>query len=119
MTGPLPPQPAAELRAPFTTTTHRGASGIVCLAAAGEVDLDTSGVLHEAIRDVLSVDGVTELVVDLDAVTFLDAAGISALLTAQQQAAQSAVGYRIVNPHGIVHRVLDITGTLALLTPTR
>ena len=115
MTGRPPQRQAADPSAPLRVTAHRGGDGLVCLAVAGEVDRDTSAALQEAIIDALHVDGV-RLVVDLDTTTFLAAAGITALLTGQQTAARRGVGYRVVNPHDIVYRVLDITDTLNLLT---
>jgi anti-anti-sigma factor len=82
----------------------------------GEVDTATSSALCDAVLHALHVETVRELIVDLDAVTLLAAAGITALLAGQQTAARRGVGYRIANPHGIVHRVLDITDPLNPLT---
>ncbi len=52
----------------------------------------------------------------LDAVALPDATGITVLLGGLQAAGRRGIGYRIVNPHGIVYRVLNLTDTLILLT---
>lgn len=54
----------------------------------GEKDQETSRALREVILDALRGDGLQQLLVVLDAVTFLSAAGITALLAGQRQAAR-------------------------------
>ena len=116
MTGRRPPRQAAGSGAPLTVIAHYGGAGLICLAVTGEVDMATSGALRDAVLGALRVEGVRELVVDLHAVTFLAAVGITALLAGQWTAARCGVGYRVVNPRGIVYRVLDVTDTLSPLT---
>ena len=90
--------------------------GVLCLAVAGEVDIATSGQLDAAIRESIDAGNVTQLLVDLDQVTFLDSTGIQALLDGRDRATEHAIAFRVMNPHGVVRRSLEITGLLAILT---
>jgi len=82
----------------------------------GEVELSTSDTLRELILNALDADDLHELVIDLDQVAFMDSTGIAALIAGRDAAIQRGIGYRIINPQRMVHRVLAITGTLAPLT---
>jgi hypothetical protein len=56
------------------------------------------------------------VVVDLARVTFLDCAGIGALVVGRNTAVSRGRGYAVVNPHREVRRVLQLTGVLTVLT---
>ena len=90
--------------------------GLVRLAVAGEIDLDTADALTEAVDRVLATDRPAEVVVDLAEVTLCDSIGIDALLRARAAAAAQAVHLVVINPRGIVRRALDVTGTRDRLT---
>jgi anti-anti-sigma factor len=90
--------------------------GVVRLALAGEVDLATSGALRAVIRDSLHDERVTELIVDLGQVTFLDCAGISALVAGYHTATERNQNYAVVNARRRVRRVLDLTGVRVTLS---
>jgi anti-anti-sigma factor len=60
--------------------------GVLRLDVAGEVDLAVADDLREAIDKALAGDRAAELIIDFGAVTFLDSAGISALLAGRAQA---------------------------------
>jgi anti-anti-sigma factor len=102
--------------APFTVTKHLVNDGLIRLAVAGEVDLSTSEALRHIIVNALTVDRVAELIVDLDAVTFMDSSAIAALVQGRATALEYGTTYRVINPCGRVHRVLHITGALDALT---
>lgn len=77
--------------------------------------------MHDQLRDALTValraSPTAELVVDLAATTFLEARGVGVLVHAQHQARRAGRHLRITNPqHPTVRRVLDLTGTLRVLT---
>ncbi len=94
---------------------HRHGDGSVQLAVAGEVDTDTADQLVQAVRNILSADS-HRIVVDLTSVTFLDSSGIRALLTARRIAGEHGAALTVTGVHGIVHRVLTLTGLLDLLS---
>lgn len=86
-----------------------GGDGATVLVVAGEVDMSTVQPLRSAIVDVLD-RGAPELVVDLDAVTFLDSTGISVLVLGRRTATGTGTRYRVVNARDMVARVLEVTG---------
>jgi anti-anti-sigma factor len=80
------------------------------VTVVGEVDLATAPALRTALLRLLADHHPTALVVDLDAVTFLDCAGLSALVAARNAAIGTGRQVRVTNPQPIVRRVLDLTG---------
>jgi len=80
------------------------------VAVSGEVDLATAEVLRDRLLDVLRDEAPTMLRVDLAAVTFLDCAGISALVAVHNAAVRTGRQMRVTHTQPIVRRVLDLTG---------
>jgi anti-anti-sigma factor len=87
----------------------------VTLAPDGEVDLGVADALGSAIRDTTGA-GRVDVVVDLARVTFLDCAGVGALVAGRNTARSRGCGYTVANPQGQVRRVLELTGVLTVLT---
>jgi len=79
------------------------------VTAAGELDLATAPALTAALRGLASSGGL--VTIDLRAVTFLDVAGLHALLEAQRVVRRKDRRLRILGPSGEAARVLDLTGT--------
>ncbi len=100
----------------FSTTQRTVNDGVLRLAISGEVDISTADFLTDAITNVIVAGHVAELIIDLDQVTYLDSTGISALIRGHHLAAAFGIAYLVSNPHDMVHKVLDITGVLGLLT---
>jgi anti-sigma B factor antagonist len=81
----------------------------------GEVDLSASGHLYDVLGDALAQSlGTVE--VDLRGLQFLDCSGITALLRARDDARRSGQVLFVSRPRGTVRLVLELTGTLSLLT---
>ena len=95
---------------------HVTVDGVLCLAVAGEVDIATSARLDVAISESVDAGDLTQVLVDLDQVTFLDSTGIQVLLDGRNRATERGLAFRVLNPHGVVTRTLAITGVLRLLT---
>ena len=81
----------------------------------GELDLDGTDKATEALVGHAGT-GITAVVVDASALTFLDSSGLRVLLQAREQLEASDVTMSIENATGPVHRVLEMTGTLELLS---
>ena len=96
-------------------TATRGENGVVVLAVAGELTLDTADGLAAAIATALAGPAFTCLVVDLAQVTFLDMAALSTLLRGHAAALRSGLSLRIARPRPLVRRVLQLTETYGLL----
>jgi anti-anti-sigma factor len=88
----------------------------VRVAVVGEVDLATAPAFRERLLSVLHDYTPAVLDVDLGGVTFLDCAGIGALVGVRNAAVQAGRRIRVTHPQPFVRRVLDVTGLLAVLT---
>jgi anti-anti-sigma factor len=75
----------------------------------GDLDVDTAPAAIEAIRRALALQPA-RIVIDLDAVTFLDSTGIHAIVTGYHDAVQFGVGFAIGPAPPRVARVLELTG---------
>jgi anti-sigma B factor antagonist len=100
----------------FDVRAHAATAGVTRLEFVGEIDIAVVGQVSDAIRQALTDATTAELVIDLDAVTFLDSTGIGAFMTGRLLAQERAVTYRLVNVRGPVERVLSLTGVLTVLT---
>jgi anti-anti-sigma factor len=87
----------------------------VVLSVRGEIDLSVSADLLSTIVCAGSESEVPRVLVDLDAVTFMDSSGISALVHAHQQLADRGVVLQIVGGPAQIRTVLSITGVEDLL----
>lgn len=86
------------------------------VSVIGEVDLATASVLRDQLLGVLHDYGPDVLDVDLGGVTFLDCAGVGALVGVRNAAVQAGRQIRVAHPQPIVRRILEVTGLLGILT---
>ncbi|MFI5497308.1 STAS domain-containing protein [Actinoplanes sp. NPDC051859] len=86
---------------------------------AGELDSTAAGKLRDVLIDVVDARAAARILVDLDKVTFIDAAAISAILDGYLVAHHAGVALRLTNARGIVHHVFTALGMLALFIPDR
>lgn len=91
--------------------------GVVVVAVAGEIDTAAAPALQNAL-----LDGAREhpdhLVVDLRAVTFFGAAGVTVLVGARRWAADGAFALHLtgVTDNRLVRKVLELSDLTALFT---
>ena len=85
-------------------------AGAVTLSLAGDLDADASAALDVLIINAVGQGGVRNLIVDLRGVSFLDAAGVRALIGARQAALRHGAALHLTNAKGIVLQVLRIVG---------
>ncbi|HXT89421.1 MAG TPA: STAS domain-containing protein [Trebonia sp.] len=88
-------------------TTWSGQTAVI--AAAGEIDLTNAESLRDALLSALNA-GASCLVVDLTATTFLDSAGVTALVRASRRASVSDAVLRLAVTAPAVLRVLNLVG---------
>jgi anti-sigma B factor antagonist len=101
----------AEPPPPGLDILRRVVDGTLVVAVTGEVDLDTARLLHTAITAAIDRSGGGPCVVDLTAVTFLDSAGLTALLQAASHPPAHHDTLRIVvDSNRPVIRPIEITG---------
>jgi anti-sigma B factor antagonist len=83
------------------------------ITVAGEIDSSSAPLLRQQL-DTLFEGTLTELIIDLSAVTFLDSAGLCVLAAAHRRAG-SDVRLRVLASSRAVIRPLQITGLWQLL----
>lgn len=96
----------------FAVERTSGPDGI-CVAVAGEVDVDTAPRLRRALAAAL--DEAAQVELDLGAVTFLDSAGLSVLIATHQRAEAGGATFRLRRVPQPVQRLLAVTGLDSLL----
>jgi anti-sigma B factor antagonist len=82
--------------------------GHVLVTVAGEVDIATVAQLQERLAALAASE--QPLIVDLDRVTFIDAAGLGVLASAASRAAQRGTSLQVVCARHQVRRLFAITG---------
>jgi anti-sigma B factor antagonist len=113
--GGFPPEPQAE---PGTTmTTQRLEDGThVWLVVGGTVDFVTAPSLAQAIEAAETREPSQRVVVDLDAVTFIDVSGLRVLLNAARRAKDGGHEFAVARPNRHLRRVLYLTAINQSLT---
>ena len=84
------------------------------IAPCGELDIATTPDLEQALSDA-TADSVTEIVLDLRELTFMDSTGLRALAQANASAGERGVSLSIIRGPRQIERVLEISGLGALL----
>ena len=85
------------------------------VTAAGEIDLTNAEWLRDALLSALNA-GASALVVDLTATTFIDSAGVTALVRASRRAGASDAVLRLAVTAPAVLRVLNLVGIDQLIS---
>ena len=91
-------------------------SEAVVLCVVGEIDQVTCAQFTDAIEEAVEHSQRRRIEIDLSKVSFMDSAGINALVRCHAAADRRGRSLRVVNPHPDVRRVLDICGLLDLLS---
>jgi len=89
--------------------------GTARFALVGEFAFEESPGFRSAIFDAITDDAVTDIVIDLSRVTFIDSTGVGTLAVAHRVGGE-ACPVRVINPTPAVRRILDVTGVLGMLT---
>jgi len=79
------------------------------IRVVGEVDANTAPELRDAAIGLLK-DGVHSLVIDCERVSFMDSAGLTALIDAHTLASDQRGALVVRRPTELVNRLLRITG---------
>ncbi|MBY8874694.1 STAS domain-containing protein [Micromonospora sp. PLK6-60] len=99
----------------FTVTYAPHDGGTARLRLAGELDMSTAPELNAAI-DRLAAEGARQLLIDLSELTFCDSTGIAAFVRGDNLAAADGGWLRVTGATGRVHRVLQVTGLVGVLS---
>jgi anti-anti-sigma factor len=101
---------------PPLTVQYQQRGPAMLVQITGEVDLQTAGLMHDALTTALTtVTAPHPVVVDLTGISFFGSAGLAELLQAHQHATNNHVPLRIVATSRAVLRPLEITGIAPML----
>ncbi|WP_020124720.1 anti-sigma factor antagonist [Streptomyces canus] len=103
---------------PLSLTVHADAHGRhTLITASGEIDFNSSPALGQVLQDALdqSADGVD---VDLAEIGFCDCSGLDILLHVRRRAREAAKTLTVRVSSPAVLRLLELTGTVNVLTAT-
>jgi anti-anti-sigma factor len=111
-------QPIDELGGadPFVVTTRTDGANTV-LALTGELDLDATGRLLDAVGQALARTGAEAIELELHGLNFLDSSGLQALLTAHDEVEAAGIRFRVTTISMLAARVVDIAGLGHVLRP--
>jgi anti-sigma B factor antagonist len=76
---------------------------------AGEADLATAPLLHDAVMNAIE-EHPSSVLVDLSGLSFCGSAGLAVLVQVRRAAADRGVGFAVVNPRPHVRQIIDVTG---------
>jgi anti-sigma B factor antagonist len=85
------------------------------VALAGELDMAAAFRLEPELDRLLAPGEVRRLVLDLAELTFIDSAGLGALLAIHDRAQELDIEFLLANPSDPVRRILDLSGTASVL----
>jgi anti-anti-sigma factor len=100
---------------PFTAETHRPDPSTWAVTVSGELDLATAPQL-EAVFEALEPARSDRVVIDLEAVTFIDSSGIRALVRAKRRFDGLDASLVLDGVSPAARQVLEISGVLDLLS---
>lgn len=81
----------------------------VVVRPAGEVDVYTSPNLKEALIEAIS-EGPERIIVDLQAVSFIDSMGLGVLLSGLKRARATGAGFELICGDEKIRKIFRITG---------
>lgn len=88
--------------------TTREEDGVKVMLVSGELDASNSSTLVEAFEPLLK-DGHRKLIIDLEKVTFIDSAGLSALVKLYKKTRSQSARLWLAGPRDPVRRVFQLT----------
>jgi anti-anti-sigma factor len=99
----------------FTITQQEAPTGVLRVSLSGEFDRSIGDALAGALTDAAKLPGVTAVIVDLEHTRFIDSHAVAGLVAGYQTAIAAQRRFTVINGHGTVQQVLDITGLSELL----
>jgi anti-anti-sigma factor len=95
-----------------------GSGGRVRVSLIGELDYDETDRLRDTVAGAIDRWAPAHVSLDATGLTFLDSAGIRALLECRDLAGKAGAGLSVENVSPIVHQVLRVTELLGHLSVT-
>ena len=92
----------------MTLCIRPGDSGTI-VAISGEVDLITEAQLQQSLLLIIR-ECPARLMLDVSGISFIDCAGLRALLLTRRRAEMRGVSLRLIALSSAVHRIVELTG---------
>jgi len=86
-------------------------SGVVVISVVGELDISNYQRLRKCLNEV-SAGGATEVILDVEHLTFMDSTGLSELVACHRRMKAEGGTFSILAPTKIVKRLFDVTRQL-------
>jgi anti-anti-sigma factor len=83
---------------------------VACIDVTGEIDMASVDYLRASVSLALSASHISELVVDLGAVTFCDSTGVQALVNAQRSCLEREIALILFEPNDRLCRTIELAG---------
>jgi anti-sigma B factor antagonist len=99
----------------FEIAAQSAPDGVLLVRLAGDFDMAVGTTLAEALVRAANDPAVARVVVDLQGAEFLDSHGVAGLVAGYEEASRIGRRFTVTNAHGMVRRVLDITGLSEVL----
>ena len=109
------PSVPARLQLNTCTVDVETTPSYVVVSVVGELDMADADHVAQVLVDAANA-GRPILRLQLSALTFADSSAIKAIILGARAADQRGVTYELVNPHGRVQRLLQVTGLHKALT---
>jgi anti-sigma B factor antagonist len=103
------PVKIAPMEGTALSTTVSADGRLAVLALAGELDLGTADDVWPGLERLLAT-AAEAVVLDGTALEFVDSSGLRVLLRGAKLAESEGTAFRVVAPHPVVQRVLDLAG---------
>ncbi len=91
--------------------TENGSS--LCLALEGRLDTNTAPELENTLKN--SIDGITELTIDMQSLDYLSSAGLRVLLGAQKTMNKQGQ-MQVTHVNDTIMEIFEVTGFVDILT---
>jgi anti-sigma B factor antagonist len=111
-----PPRPAAQVNN-LTLSVRPAGDGII-VAVSGEVDVCAEGQLQQIMLQIM-LERSARIFLDVSGVSFMDCAGLRALLTTRRRAELRGGCMRLIATSAAVRRIIELTGAHEALATER
>ncbi len=98
----------------LTSRTTR-TDDVVVVTLSGELAMPATFWLEPELERVTDGEDIRALVLDMEDVPFMDSAALGLLLATQARLQSAGVRLVVANPSAAVRRILELTGTAAVL----
>jgi anti-sigma B factor antagonist len=93
-------------------------NAVTIVSVAGELDVSNSARLVRQLDDEIS-NGVEQLILDIEHLSYMDSTGLSVLISAHNQMERAGGSFIVMAPSRTVARLFEVTGVVRHLTVHR